>query len=161
MRRLLVMCLAVGLTALQGCKCQDETAKVEGQAAPEKKEPTPAEIEHANLVKQIKETVKIEEITEGDGAEAIRGHEVVVHYTSGVQGGNGFDSSYARNTPFTFTLGAGQVTAAWDECIEGMKVGGKRRLIVPPELGFGKSGLSNVIPPDATLVYEIELLEVR
>ncbi|HTP66260.1 MAG TPA: FKBP-type peptidyl-prolyl cis-trans isomerase, partial [Geobacteraceae bacterium] len=72
-----------------------------------------------------------------------------------------FDSSKDRNVPYTFVLGRGEVIKGWDEGIQSMKVGGKRRLIVPPKLGYGKKGAGNVIPPDATLIFEVELIEIR
>ena len=101
----------------------------------------------------------------GKGAEAKSGHAVKVHYTgwlyeNGVKGKK-FDSSVDRGTAFTFPLGAGRVIKGWDEGVEGMKVGGKRTLIIPPELGYGKLGAGGTIPPDATLMFDVELLQVN
>ena len=102
----------------------------------------------------------IEEVTVGTGAEAKRGQHVSVHYTGWLMDGTKFDSSKDRNDPFAFSLGAGQVIAGWDEGVTGMKVGGTRKLTIPPQLGYGARGAGGVIPPDATLVFEVELLGV-
>ena len=97
---------------------------------------------------------------EGDGDTAETGNRVSVHYTGWLTDGTKFDSSLDRNQPFAFNLGAGQVIAGWDEGVRGMKVGGKRKLTIPSDLGYGAAGAGGVIPPDATLVFEVELLEV-
>ena len=106
----------------------------------------------------------IEDVTLGDGATAAAGHAVTVHYTGWLWENNAlgdkFDSSKDRNDPFAFSLGAGQVIAGWDEGVTGMKVGGTRKLTIPPQLGYGARGAGGVIPPDATLVFEVELLGV-
>lgn len=96
----------------------------------------------------------------GEGAQAKRGMSVVVHYTGTLEDGTKFDSSLDRGTPFDFPLGAGMVIAGWEEGIEGMKVGGKRRLVIPPALGYGDRAVGNIIPANATLVFDVELLEV-
>ena len=101
-----------------------------------------------------------EELTVGTGAEAARGNHVTVHYTGWLTDGTTFDSSKDRSDPFEFHLGAGQVIAGWDEGVTGMKVGGSRKLTIPPELGYGARGAGGVIPANATLVFEVELLGV-
>jgi FKBP-type peptidyl-prolyl cis-trans isomerase FkpA len=97
----------------------------------------------------------------GTGAEATPGKTVVVHYTGWLMDGTKFDSSVDRNQPFSFPLGGGQVIKGWDEGVAGMKVGGKRTLVIPPALGYGARGAGNVIPPNATLKFEVQLLDVH
>jgi FKBP-type peptidyl-prolyl cis-trans isomerase FkpA len=97
----------------------------------------------------------------GDGDEAKAGNIVEVHYTGWLKDGTKFDSSKDRGKPFEFPLGAGKVIKGWDEGVAGMKVGGKRKLIIPPELGYGARGAGRVIPPNAELTFEVELLRVR
>lgn len=105
--------------------------------------------------------VKKEDLTVGTGTEAAAGKKVTVHYTGWLTDGKKFDSSLDRKQPFTFALGAGQVIRGWDMGVVGMKIGGKRKLTIPSELGYGPSGAGAVIPPNATLVFEVELLKVE
>lgn len=102
----------------------------------------------------------IEDLVVGAGAEAVAGQYVSVHYTGWLTDGKKFDSSKDRNDPFEFPLGAGHVIRGWDEGVQGMKVGGTRRLTIPPALGYGARGAGGVIPPGATLVFEVELLAI-
>jgi len=108
--------------------------------------------------------LKIEELVEGTGAAAAAGQNVTVHYTGwltdGVIKGRKFDSSKDRGDPFVFPLGAGHVIKGWDEGVQGMKIGGTRLLTIPPALGYGTRGAGGVIPPNATLLFEVELLAV-
>ena len=97
----------------------------------------------------------------GDGQEAVKGDLVVVHYTGWLTDGTKFDSSKDRNNPFSFRLGAGRVIKGWDEGVAGMKIGGKRKLTIPSDLGYGTRGAGGVIPPNATLIFDVELLELR
>jgi peptidylprolyl isomerase len=104
----------------------------------------------------------IEEIIVGDGEEATSGQTAVVHYVGvGVSSGEEFDASWNRNEPFSFRLGAGQVIKGWDEGVVGMKVGGRRRLVIPSRLGYGERGAGGVIAPNETLIFIVDLLEVR
>ena len=96
----------------------------------------------------------------GHGAECKAGDTVSVHYTGRLSDGTKFDSSVDRRQPFTFKLGVGQVIAGWDQGVAGMKVGGKRTLIIPPHLGYGARGAGGVIPPHAILTFDVELLEI-
>ena len=106
--------------------------------------------------------LQIENLSVGKGAEAKAGKSVEVHYTGWLTNGKKFDSSLDRGDPFTFQLGAGQVIKGWDQGVAGMKEGGKRKLTIPAELGYGARGAGGgLIPPNATLVFEVELLKVR
>ncbi len=104
--------------------------------------------------------LQYEELTVGEGAEAKAGDHVTVHYTGWLTDGQKFDSSKDRNQPFQFSLGAGMVIRGWDEGVQGMKIGGVRKLTIPAQLGYGARGAGGVIPPNATLVFEVELLGV-
>ncbi len=125
---------------------------------------TPAsKMEKSNLTELIKTDVKL-----GTGAEAVAGHSVSVHYTGWLYDaaapdhkGKKFDSSRDRGQPFEFPLGAGNVIKGWDMGVAGMKVGGQRTLIIPPDIGYGANGAGGVIPPNATLVFDVELLGVN
>ena len=97
----------------------------------------------------------------GDGLDARRGDEVTVHYTGWLEDGTKFDSSLDRGQPFSFPLGRGRVIQGWDQGVAGMKVGGKRKLMIPAKLGYGKRGAGDLIPPNANLVFEVELLAVK
>ncbi len=105
--------------------------------------------------------LKIKDLTVGAGELVEAEKQVVVHYTGWLLNGKKFDSSHDRNRPFTFTVGARQVIPGWEEGVLGMKVGGKRELIIPPEMAYGSRGVGDVIPPDSTLRFEIELLGVK
>lgn len=102
--------------------------------------------------------LKYQVITPGTGAEAKSGQQVTVHYTGWLTNGTKFDSSLDRNEPFRFGLGARQVIAGWDEGVSGMKIGEKRKLTIPADLGYGARGAGGVIPPNATLIFDVELL---
>ena len=105
--------------------------------------------------------LKIQDTVVGTGALADNGMSVAVHYTGWLTDGTPFDSSRDRGQPFTFVLGAGQVIRGWDEGVKGMHVGGKRKLTIPPDLGYGARGAPGTIPPNATLVFDVELLGIN
>ena len=105
--------------------------------------------------------LQIEEIKIGDGATATVGQFASVHYTGWLTDGTKFDSSKDRNEAFDFPLGKGRVIAGWDEGVQGMQIGGVRKLTIPPQLGYGARGAGGVIPPNATLVFEVELLGIK
>ena len=119
----------------------------------------------ANQPVELPDGLKYTDTTVGTGATATAGHQVSVHYTGwlwqGGQKGAKFDSSADRGQPLNFSLGTGQVIKGWDEGVAGMKVGGKRTLIIPPDLAYGSRGAGGVIPPNATLMFDVELLGVQ
>jgi len=102
--------------------------------------------------------LEIEDQIVGDGDEAVAGQTVEVHYTGWLTDGTKFDSSHDRNQTFSFKLGGGQVIAGWDQGVAGMKIGGTRKLTIPPDMGYGERGAGGVIPPNATLVFKVELI---
>ncbi|MEE9356883.1 FKBP-type peptidyl-prolyl cis-trans isomerase [Candidatus Vondammii sp. HM_W22] len=104
--------------------------------------------------------LKYEDLAEGEGETAASGQTVVVHYTGWLTDGTKFDSSVDRNDPFSFPLGVNRVIRGWDEGVQGMKIGGKRKLTIPPQLGYGAAGAGGAIPSNATLVFDVELLEI-
>ena len=108
----------------------------------------------------MSDELQIEDQIKGEGEEAVPGMTVDVHYTGWLVDGSKFDSSHDRNQTFSFKLGAGQVIQGWDQGVAGMKVGGVRKLTIPPGLGYGARGAGGVIPPDATLIFKVELVAV-
>ena len=105
--------------------------------------------------------LRYQDVAVGEGAEVRQGQVAVVHYTGWLTDGTKFDSSRDRGTPFSFPVGAGQVIPGWDEGVAGMKIGGRRKLLIPANLGYGDMGAPPVIPPGATLVFDVELLDVK
>ena len=108
----------------------------------------------------MSEELEIEDQITGEGDEAVPGMTVEVHYTGWLTDGEKFDSSHDRNETFKFKLGAGQVIQGWDQGVAGMKVGGARKLTIPPGMGYGAAGAGGVIPPNATLIFKVELISV-
>ena len=112
------------------------------------------------MVEGVNMSLQVEDLVVGDGVEAQSGKEITVHYTGWLTDGTQFDSSIDRKQPLSIVLGVGQVIKGWDQGIEGMKIGGKRKLTIPPELAYGNRAVGGVIPKNATLVFEVELLGV-
>lgn len=123
--------------------------------------PVPVPVPGPGKMTALPSGLRYEDVKVGDKAVAVKGKRVTVHYTGTLSNGKKFDSSRDRNEPFVFQLGLGQVIKGWDEGIEGMRVGGKRKLIIPPPLAYGDKGVGGVIPPNAELYFDIELLNVE
>jgi FKBP-type peptidyl-prolyl cis-trans isomerase FkpA len=148
--QLLTITLLLAALAAVGCKAESTSPQ-----------------ENTAMTQNITELQKIDTQV-GTGREAEAGFNVTVHYTgwlydANAEGGKGkkFDSSLDRNSPFNFFLGGGQVIQGWDEGVQGMKIGGKRTLIIPSEMGYGARGAGGVIPPNANLIFDVELLDVK
>lgn len=124
-------------------------------------EPKPAETKPADPTPPSNEKLEMKDLVVGKGTEAKAGDTVKVHYAGTLTDGKEFDSSKKHGQPFEFELGAGRVIKGWDQGVPGMKIGGKRKLTVPPSLAYGARGFPPVIPPNSTLVFEVELLEVK
>jgi len=122
--------------------------------------PSAPEISDADLITTTS-GLQYQDLEVGAGEEAKPGDQVSVHYTGWLEDGTKFDSSLDRNEPFQFQLGAGMVIKGWDEGVSDMKVGGKRKLVIPSNLGYGAAGAGGVIPPNATLIFEVELLAIN
>jgi FKBP-type peptidyl-prolyl cis-trans isomerase FkpA len=136
-------------------------AKVASRLAQDRSNPARTPVP-ANIPEVVTPSgLKYTDLRVGEGDEASSGKIVEVHYIGWLEDGIRFDSTRDHNRPLTFRLGAGDVLKGWDEGLAGMKVGGKRRLVIPPGLGFGKEGVGSVVPPNAVLYYEFELLGVR
>ncbi len=145
--------LVVVLLTVAACGSAPSTPSASGQAS----------AKEASVNKEVTTPsgLKYTDVKVGTGATAEAGKTVTVHYTGTLKDGKKFDSSRDRNQPFSFKLGAGQVIKGWDEGVAGMKVGGQRKLVIPPDLGYGARGAGNVIPPNAELTFDVELLDVK
>lgn len=156
--KLAVLCGAIvltGLVAFSGC-----TKNAGNENAQTASTSSSSNTMNTSTTPSATEGLKIEDLKVGTGAEATPGKMVTVHYTGWLTNGTKFDSSVDRGKPFKFHLGGGQVIQGWDKGVAGMKVGGKRKLTIPPELGYGARGVGP-IPPNSTLVFEVELLGVE
>lgn len=149
--KLLVLFLLLTGIAIAACS-EREAVKPASDAKPAASTPAPLTTTPSGLA--------YADLTVGSGAQPVAGKPVKVHYTGWLENGTKFDSSVDRGEPFVFTIGAGEVIPGWDEGVMTMKTGGKRRLVVPPQLGYGATGAGGVIPPDATLIFEVELIDV-
>jgi FKBP-type peptidyl-prolyl cis-trans isomerase FkpA len=154
MRLLLLPGALFLLVLLAACGSRDRRSKSAGGPGGDSAVDTTA-------MKQTGSGLQYRDVTVGQGAEAAPGRMVKVHYTGWLLNGKKFDSSRDHGEPFEFPLGAGRVIAGWDEGVAGMKVGGRRKLVIPPDLGYGAGGAPPDIPPGATLVFDVELLDVR
>jgi FKBP-type peptidyl-prolyl cis-trans isomerase len=130
------------------------------QSSPQKSSPQTATTSNTSQTKGDSMDLKIEDTKTGDGAVAEAGKTVTVHYTGKLENGTKFDSSLDRGTPFSFILGNGNVIQGWEQGIVGMKVGGERKLTIPPSLGYGSQDLGT-IPPNSTLIFDVQLLDVK
>lgn len=150
--KFIVLLLLLAAVAIPAC-----SQKEEAQPTAEKAVQSKAGSEAVTTASGLSYT----DMVEGTGAAPTSGKNVTVHYTGMLEDGTKFDSSVDRGQPFVFRIGAGEVIPGWDEGVISMKVGGKRRLVIPPHLGYGTAGAGGVIPPNATLIFEVELLDVE
>jgi FKBP-type peptidyl-prolyl cis-trans isomerase FkpA len=147
--KMIIMLLIAVAVAIPACS-QKET-----KTAPETRQTLPESGKSVTTASGLMYT----DLVAGNGPSPVAGKHVKVHYTGWLENGTKFDSSLDHGQPFVFTIGAGQVIPGWDEGVMTMKTGGKRKLILPPRLGYGSAGAGGVIPPDATLIFEVELLD--
>lgn len=153
----LIILFLIAAAMVPACS-QRESNKQADQKQQDIQKPAPGLSEKAV---KTRSGLQYEDLIPGSGASPEQGKKVTVHYTGWLTDGTKFDSSLDKNEPFTFVIGAGQVIPGWDEGVMGMKIGSKRKLIIPPSLGYGSAGAGGVIPPNATLVFEVILLDIR
>jgi FKBP-type peptidyl-prolyl cis-trans isomerase len=156
--------IVVSLAALSACKDPNASSGSSNEASPSASVKPLCDAPPAaatGLTDAGVTALKIEDVSVGTGAEATAGKTVVVNYIGRLANGTQFDASCDRKQPFDFPLGAGAVIKGWDQGVAGMKVGGQRRLIIPSTLGYGAQGAGGVIPPNAALVFDVELVEVK
>jgi FKBP-type peptidyl-prolyl cis-trans isomerase len=153
MKKLLSLSVALALFGFAGCTKKEETTTETSS--------TTSNTTANSVAPAAGGELKIEDVKVGSGDEAVAGKRVTVHYTGTLTDGKKFDSSLDRKQPFAFNLGKGEVIQGWDQGVAGMKVGGKRKLTIPSNLGYGERGAGSVIPPNATLNFDVELLKVE
>jgi FKBP-type peptidyl-prolyl cis-trans isomerase len=152
---------AVSCAVIAALLAAGSLSALPGVAKARQTEPTPAAPPEEGREIVTSSGLRYRELQVGQGVEAAKGRIVEVHYTGWLEDGTKFDASQDPSHPFTFRIGIDDVIQGWHQGITGMKVGGRRRLVVPPELGYGKAGMGRVVPPNATLVFEVELVNVR
>ncbi|MCX6641186.1 MAG: FKBP-type peptidyl-prolyl cis-trans isomerase [bacterium] len=166
MKKLIPFLLVIAMIVV-GCNKKEEPADREARRAARAQKEQAAQPKSPETLTQGGEMIttasglQYQELVAGSGVEAQAGKVASVHYTGWLTNGTKFDSSIDRGHPFDFQVGVGQVIKGWDEGVQGMKVGGKRKLIIPPNLGYGDNGAGTLIPPGATLIFEVELLDVK
>ena len=154
---IILLLLTAGIVIPACSQKENQTMAVEQKSVSGQKSPSAATDKYVKTASGLSYL----DIIPGAGASPSLGKQVKVHYTGWLENGTKFDSSLDRGQPFVFLIGAGQVIPGWDEGVMSMKVGGKRKLIIPPQLGYGTTGAGGVIPPNATLIFEVELLDIQ
>lgn len=163
MKNLLILIIVIALVGLVVWLLINKDKKIHEMSPTPTLTPTPTSTPESTPgpVTTYPNGLKIQDLAFGTGEEAVDGKTITVHYTGTLENGTKFDSSVDRGQPFSFVLGSGYVIQGWEQGFKGMKVGGKRKLIIPPALGYGSRGAGNLIPPNATLIFEVELLAVE
>lgn len=155
--KFIVLLLLLAAIAIPACSQKEEKPVAEKSVETQAPAPAQAPVGAVTTASGLSYT----DLVKGTGAAPTSGKSVTVHYTGVLVNGTKFDSSVDRGQPFVFRIGAGEVIPGWDEGVISMKVGGKRKLVIPPQLGYGSAGAGGVIPPNATLIFEVELLDVE